>query len=223
MIATGSWDYPSLRGEAGFDLGIFPVPLPGPSQGRFGEFVTGPLSESQGGAMSFALTRASRHPELAVDFLRFLTSREGAERFAARSGWVPATVGTPLPPELRAFTLRTDGFPAGPNPTLADFSPDADRVLRQNAYLLDRSGDTDATRIFLDAVIRDYEKAVVAGARRHLTRLAQNSRQKDLFAAAQLALGEDGKAHRLLESQHLDDLAALDLREALDAHPESTR
>jgi raffinose/stachyose/melibiose transport system substrate-binding protein len=217
MIATGSWDYPSLRGESSFEIGVFPVPLPHPGRGRFGELVSGPLSESQGGAMSFALNRSSKNPESAVQFLRYLTSREGATRFAARSGWVPATLDVPLPSELGAFRLRPDGLPAGPTPTLSDFSPDADRVLRQNAHRLDRRGGAEALQDFIVAAWPDYERAVITGARRHLTRSAQNSRQKDLFAAAQFALGETAKAHRLLESQHLDDLAALDLREALES------
>lgn len=114
MMPAGLWDLPSLRAQADFPIDVALLPQPAPGQPPFGEFMRGPLSELRTGAQGvFGIPAAAPHPDLALDFLHFFTSREINGRFAARSSWYPAVLGAPLTPEAAAFAPREEGFPGG--------------------------------------------------------------------------------------------------------------
>jgi raffinose/stachyose/melibiose transport system substrate-binding protein len=117
MVMSGSWDATGLRQQAPFELGVAATPFPSSDHPRFGQNPIGPVADSGmvGGVGLIGVTRASRHPEQALDFLRFLTSRAANERFSHASGWLPVIDGVPPPEFMRAFMPRTSGFPNGPS------------------------------------------------------------------------------------------------------------
>jgi len=91
MFCSGSWDASTLKRDAGFEVGAFRPPLPGPDDPQFGPVILGPLSDGsvQTGTPLF-LNKASGNQAAAIDFLRFLTSREGNQIFVNESQWLPA-------------------------------------------------------------------------------------------------------------------------------------
>lgn len=112
--ATGSWDLPSVRSSATFEVGFAPLPLPSPRDPRCGPGVLGALSEAGlETRASFSLNRASAHPERAVDFLRYMTSRTGNQTFTRASGWLPAVRGVAPAPEIAVFAPVVEGFQEG--------------------------------------------------------------------------------------------------------------
>lgn len=117
MIFAGSWDYISLTGQSAFPIGVFSLPVPATDDPVYGASLLGAMSElEQGGRCSFAMNAASAHPELALDFLRFLGSREGNRLFMEKSHWLPALIDIAPPDHLRDFMPVTEGYPRGFDP-----------------------------------------------------------------------------------------------------------
>ena len=118
MTVTGSWDAPSLRSQAPFEVGVFDVPVPDGSDPRYGHNTVGRVSEAgtQTG-LSFGMTKQNSAAKQAqvVDFLRFLTSRDSNRKFSEYSGWLPAVVGVQPSAGVRPFLPRMEGYPAGFN------------------------------------------------------------------------------------------------------------
>lgn len=177
MIATGSWDAPSLRFQAPFEIGVFPMPLPTRDHPRFGRNVLGRPSEAGTSALfPFGLTRQARHRELAIDFLRFISSREGNRIFVERSGWLPAIVGVELPEKLRPFAPVADGYPDGYNFKMNFFGPDTARVVDNNLNVL---AAEDGEERFLAAMAREFPAAVRSDIRMRNRRTLHNVARQD--------------------------------------------
>jgi len=112
MIASGSWDAPSLKAQIGdsFEMGVFDFPMP-LNHPEYSKFVKGPQSEASiGGGIPWSITKQSRHKELCVDFLRFCTTRKNNEAFNRAITWIPVILGAELAPELQPFRPRLEGF-----------------------------------------------------------------------------------------------------------------
>lgn len=172
MMTTGSFDLRSLRTQAPFRLAVGPIPMPDSADPDFSRGVLGALPEVAVGSGRFALTRGSRHPATALDFLRFLSSVENNSRFAASSEWIPAVVGARVPDAVQAFTPNPDGFPAPLN-LFAGLGPFADvfrTMLNQHSDLL--FSRTRPLEAYLDAVASDFTPALNAD----LERMARNRR-----------------------------------------------
>lgn len=117
FITTGTWDASSLVEQARgmFEVGVMNFPLPTPDDPDFGTILEGPRYERPTTAFTFAITRTSKHPEVALDFLRFLSSQRGNEQLNQIIGWIPAIKDTSLPPMLEAFKPNLEGvYPAMP-------------------------------------------------------------------------------------------------------------
>jgi len=96
-----------------FELGVVDFPVPARSDPEYGSIIQGPRYEQPDGSMPMAVTRTSRHPDVAVDFLLFLTSRKQNEKFNKRLKWIPIILGAEIDPFLRIFEPNLDGvFPA---------------------------------------------------------------------------------------------------------------
>jgi ABC-type glycerol-3-phosphate transport system substrate-binding protein len=96
-----------------FELGVVDFPVPARSDPEYGSIIQGPRYEQPDGSMPMAVTRTSRHPDVAVDFLLFLTSRHQNEKFNKRLKWIPIILGAEIDPFLRIFEPNLDGvFPA---------------------------------------------------------------------------------------------------------------
>ena len=130
MIAAGSFDEASLRNETAFEIGVFPLPMPRPGVGEFGRFTLGPLAESASNVAGvFGVTLRGANQEQAIDFLRFLTSYEGAGRFARLSRWPPVVREVKMPPDLEIFTPMLEGYPAALDPRAFDMFPETYGVM----------------------------------------------------------------------------------------------
>ena len=217
MLATGTWDAGGILTQANFPVGAFKMPVFRPDDPKYGRGTLGPISEANTFAgVPFGVTRISRHPERAIDFLRFLTCRKSNATFSRISTWLPVIKGVPIPKVSEAFRPVEDGYVRGLN--LRALSPDGDVVMRQNLYLL--SGNGASADAFIGRTHRRFDQVF----RVELERLAhinhETLRQKDSVLAGLYQLERPaGLAHakfdRLaanqlkVEAERLQDLRAL--------------
>ncbi len=147
MFMGFSSDATGLSRQVGFPLRAFRNPTPEPGPTGFGANLMGPNAE---GALftygTLGIPRTSPHAEVALDFLRFLTSQPEDRKFARISGSLPVIVG--IEPEGFAKDLMPDGhgFPSGPTFTFGETG----RVFSNHLHLLfGPEGSSDA---FLQAL-----------------------------------------------------------------------
>lgn len=161
VLFAGSWDYAGIRQESRFPVLVAKVPFPRAGEGRYGEFAHGPPSETEGGMEAvMGVARHSRHPELAVDFLRFLTSYHTARKLIDISHRLSATVDVPVPPDLEPMRPVTDGT-VGAHPVNLRWlaGGGAALVFNQNLHLLGGRRD-DGVQAFIDAVSARWPAAI---------------------------------------------------------------
>lgn len=114
FLVAGSWDNAGVRQEAEFDVGVAPFPYPETNDKRRGTFTAGAPSEANAGfGAEFGVSRSSRHPDLAVDFLRYLTSYTASARLTEVSHRLPAIVNVPVSADLAPFLPREEGVSGG--------------------------------------------------------------------------------------------------------------
>lgn len=222
MLTTGSWEADTVTVQSPFELTIFEVPVPRENDPRFGGNVLGPVSElgtPPGNAMG--VTRASAHREVAVDFLRFLTSRPVAERVAARSRRLSSVVGVAPPRGLEVFTPLADGWPGGFSPELHGLasggSGECARLYR--AQLHELVGPRGSAENFARVMDEQFPTALRADVRSAIRDAGQNSRAEDGALAAFELGGREGdelRATRLLEGQTLRELEAAQMQYGLE-------
>ena len=82
------------------------------------QIVQGPRYENPEGSMPMAVTRTSKHPEVAVDFLLFLASREQNEKFNKRLKWIPIVAGAKIDPYIKPFEPTLEGVFLAFDPTI---------------------------------------------------------------------------------------------------------
>ena len=111
FITTGTWDAGGLREQAAgeFEVDVMDFPRPTKSDPEFGAVFEGPAYERPAGNFPFVITRTCQHPEVALDFLQFLTSQRGNEQLNHIIGWIPSVSGAKLRPELEAFVPHLEG------------------------------------------------------------------------------------------------------------------
>jgi len=111
FIATGTWDAGSLvqQAEGKFQCGVMDFPRPMPDDPAYADVIEGPVYEKPFVGFPFAITRTCDHPEVALDFLLFMASRDRNEELNAIIGWIPAIVETEMPKLLEAFSPRLRG------------------------------------------------------------------------------------------------------------------
>jgi raffinose/stachyose/melibiose transport system substrate-binding protein len=117
FMTTGTWDAGSLREQARgvFEIGIMDFPQPAKDDPEFGNVVEGPPYELPAAGFQFAIARTCPHPDMALDFLQFISSQRGNEELNRIIGWIPAIEGTQMAPLLQAFQPHLEGvFPAMP-------------------------------------------------------------------------------------------------------------
>lgn len=216
MIVSGSWDAFHLLTDNPFEVSVLPLPNPpvATSDGRLG-----PLSES---ALlpsgSFGIMRRSRHPEIALDFLRFLTSRQINQRFADVCLRIPVVRGAHPPPEIAAFAPREDGYESGFSPYFQNFGRRA--VYRVMQTTLDRlvapSGSVEAFLADLETPFRAALRDDVQAFARDSARTFQRT-DSMLVALQALAVREPEAAHRYWRLSENQSLGESDHHQALHA------
>ena len=111
FMTTGTWDAGSLveQAKGQFEIGIMDFPLPASDDPVYGGVVEGRIYESPGVGFQFGITRSSKNPDVARDFLLFLASQKGNEELNAEIGWIPSIKGTHIIPLLQAFEPHLEG------------------------------------------------------------------------------------------------------------------
>ena len=206
MISTGSWDASSLRMQVPFEMGVFTIPLPSPEDPKYGEFVQGRISEAGAEtSVSFGITKASRHPEVALDFLHFLTSRSSNAKFSKRSGWLPSVIGVPMDKNIAPFEPITEGYTTGFRPDLG-IGAETTRLVDGNLYQL--VGPNGSVPLFASRLKAGFKDSIVRDLRSSYRNQARNAAARDVtIGAFQMILRGDSKnadaaAERV--SQHLE-------------------
>ncbi|MCF7688086.1 MAG: extracellular solute-binding protein [Cephaloticoccus sp.] len=220
MLATGTWDAGGILMQAKFPVGAFKVPAFSRDDPKFGAGTLGPASEAATfAALPFGLTRNSAHPERAIDFLRFLTSRQSNTKFSSISKWLPVIKGVPVPPEAEAFRPLADGYIGGVNVSL--LGGQAGAILLQNIHLL--SGSNASADRYIAATQPLYDEAVPG----ELTRLARigldTVRQRDSVLAGlyfSTVQGPHSKFDRLSASQLDSEAQRLQELRTLEDYPQ---
>ncbi len=204
MIATGSWDSPTFRSQADFDIGVFSIPLPTPEHPRFGSGVLGRPAEAETGTgLSFGVPRNTKNVERAVDFLRFLASKPGNTTFSRVSGWLPSVVGVTPDEHVQPFLPTGSGVINGFEP--AFFMPFGNTLrifTNENNALVGPAGSVEN---YLNRVRGPKFNAVRQDLGRSLQNNAININRQDVVLAALLAAeAEDAAAKRseLFEAQN---------------------
>ncbi len=193
-LAAGSWDYVGIRDQVDFPIGLARIPLPTPDNPTWGEGVVGrPAETTAGGAAFFFLTQASRHPEQAVDFLRYLTSVPGQRTFVRVSTWLPAAREVEPHPESAAFFPVVDGYHEGFE--ISKFRWGGGEVYRiftnKLHVLFDPDGGVEA---FLRELQPQFAEALRTDVERQLKHAWRFSERQDGVLAACRALERTGDA-----------------------------
>ena len=121
FMVTGSWDantaYRLVAAGPKFAVTAIPIPMPGPGE-RYGTVGT-PMGLCLGGSeagtwgcATFGITKHAAHPEVALDFLRFLSSHRWNQRLNRATGWLPVTIGATASPNLQPFMPNPYGTAA---------------------------------------------------------------------------------------------------------------
>ncbi|MFH1496837.1 MAG: extracellular solute-binding protein [Verrucomicrobiota bacterium] len=213
MIYTGNWDNAVLKQEAGFPNGVTHLPMPGRDDPDYGPNSLGLTSEATGGTEALmGVVRNSRHPEVAIDFLHYLTSLRGAERFTKTSQRVSSTVDTPQPPELKQLTPLLEGALPGFSLSLPGFGGrnSTQAYMRNRHLLLGPNGDVDA---FIARLKEDYLPALREDFTHYVSRTRKETRSLDSLIGLHFSQHEDGSPgtgwSRLVESQHRRQIESL--------------
>lgn len=212
MIATGSWDSPSFRAQADFEIGVFSLPVPSADHPRYGRHTLGRASEAETGTgLTFGIPRMTKNFDRALDFLLFLASHPGNTRFTQTSGWLPSVVGVEPPDHVKPFLPYSEGYVDGFDLILEGLGSHSKRLLAAESNRLVGAGGSvenfrSAIRAPLLATVRDDLERLIYNNTLNLTR-------QDVAAAAQHALarapdapaGENSpaaKLSQLLEAQN---------------------
>ena len=120
FMSTGMWEAEGIQqqAEGKFAIGKMDFVLPDTNDPAYGSVVEGPRYENPEGGMPMAITNTSKHPEVALDFLLFLTSQKQNEVFNERLKWIPIIEGARLAPGMEIFEPRMEGVFAAMDPTI---------------------------------------------------------------------------------------------------------
>ncbi len=178
MILADSGMAGTIKQQVPFEVGAFEIPLPDQRHPLFGRYLFGRVSE--GGNISrwsFGLTRQSRHPEIALDFLQYLTSKSANERFAKMTRNIPSVVGASIPGGMEAFAPKIEGYPQG-----IGLGSGTGTTLF-NAHFHRLLSPVEGVDAFLDAMRPDYLSEVV----RNLHSKRKDTLRKMRFQDADIA------------------------------------
>jgi len=99
----GSWLGRQMLDSCKFDLGSFPFPLITAKDPIAGKYYCGPWGENATPpGMALAVTNGP-NKKIAIDFLRFLTTKKNNSTFNAGPAWVPGVIGSKINPAVKDF------------------------------------------------------------------------------------------------------------------------
>jgi len=216
MLFAGSWDYAILAQDGNSTTGMMPLPLPAVDDPEYGRFTLGPISEAAGYPEAMlGVFRHSRHPEVALDFLHYLTSRTVAAEFSRISHRISSIVGTPPPPDGSNLKPRLEGELPGFTTDFGWFAADlsSNFFQREIHIAIGHQADVPAFAAKLNRELPRHLRDDIAW---HLNKIRRDVRRLDAQVAFSLTLPEDDPAHdswtRHAEVQHLRQLENLHYR-----------
>lgn len=114
FIFTHSGTATTLHAQAPFAVDSLRMPQPTKDDPVVGRYILGPFADGNDmTSFGFYLNKRSPLKAEAIDFMRFLASREGNTLFSAKSGWPPSIRDVPMSPEIAAFVSPADGYMLG--------------------------------------------------------------------------------------------------------------
>jgi raffinose/stachyose/melibiose transport system substrate-binding protein len=114
FITSGTWDALSYFLQSDFPIAVIDFPLPGKDDPEVGHLVRGRTSESSFfSAFRFGITKFSRHPDVALAWLQFMTTKENNEEFNRLCQWIPLIKGAESHPAMKPFMHDPEGFWGG--------------------------------------------------------------------------------------------------------------
>ena len=219
-IPNGTWDYPTMRAQATFRIGAFPLPMPTADDPVYGGYALLPVyAAGIGTAMPFYLTRQSRHPEAAIDFLRYVTSMDGNRRFSLASHWMPSVEGVEIEPEMQPFKQNNIGYCIGDaqNGPMVLNGPGEDytHLFETNLHVL--YAPNGGVEAYTRAIEGQLRETVIGDLRKQIHVQRENLRRRDVALAAQhfLDAAEQAEAVRQQSGLHLNEIQLYLMSETL--------
>jgi raffinose/stachyose/melibiose transport system substrate-binding protein len=211
LLASGSWEADTVMSQCSFPLISFPIPIPLPTDERYGAYTLGPISElaiPPGNAVG--VSRNSRYPEQAVNFLQYLTSQPVAQRVMQASKRLSCIVGVAPSSEMEVFRPMEYGYPPGFPVEFTEGFFDAIRIYRTRLYSL--FGPNGSPEKFASAMERDFSPAL----RKDLAKIAKESvkisRAEDVTFLDVESKPRKEDLELLSESQTIRELEAQQIR-----------
>jgi len=109
MLVAGSWDYAVLVDRVPFETLVTPLPMPATDDPKYGRFTLGQAAEDVQATAALGVVRTSPHPQIAIDFLKFLTSYNVAKQFSDISKRISTIVDVPVPSDLVQMAPPIEG------------------------------------------------------------------------------------------------------------------
>jgi raffinose/stachyose/melibiose transport system substrate-binding protein len=157
MFYTGSWDAASVakQCEGRFDVGVLPFPVPAPHE-KYGPYVRGPATESNSAGLSgFGVYKGSAHPEVAIDFLRLLTSQPHNGPIMEIASWPPIVIGSQTSDAMKPFIPNPTGYSSRLEIGLADSGNPMTVYFNEFARFLQGEATFAEFAAAYDAAVRD--------------------------------------------------------------------
>jgi raffinose/stachyose/melibiose transport system substrate-binding protein len=159
MFFTGSWDATSIvkQCEGRFEVGVIEFPIPGPGEPLSSE-VRGPATEANSAGWSgWGVYKNSPHPEIAIDFLRFVTSQPENGPVMEIASWPPIVIGSPTSDRMKPFIANPVGYSSRLEIALADYGNPGAVYFNELAGYLQGEVTLDQFAAAYDAAVRDPE------------------------------------------------------------------
>jgi ABC-type glycerol-3-phosphate transport system substrate-binding protein len=222
MMGAGTWDAPSIREMAPFEVGVARMPFPDRDDPDYGHLVIGPVGDGRV-RTGFPLYVNKRTPHLdqVIDLLHFMTSMEGSRIFSAVSGSYPATVGVepgdPNPDSAPFF----DGYATG-GLLNSPAGPEARRLWDTHLHLL--FGPFGSPERIADALRETFSEAIRTDMNNELKQAVHQLRRLEPGIVAQIALegfkspdeiGEAAISRQLQSGQNTYEIRTFELRNDL--------
>lgn len=210
FLLAPSFEYTLFRDHCRFPLGIVRVPATLSRQDRLN--AEGNVFPS----VNLGIVKAGKNQELALDFLRFLGSREGNRLFTETALLLPAITGLTPRPEIAEFTPAISGRPPGLSIWLfgkADY-------FFINQRLHELIGPNGSAERFIGSLEAPYRENQISALRRRTTMTRDIGRRLDTVLGALdrlRAKGEDAATPQRNEDQILETQVIFDSRAAFFA------
>jgi ABC-type sugar transport system, periplasmic component len=159
-IVAGTWDYAVFVRDGDFETGIVPIPYPDRDDPDFGQHVLGVAAEGAGGPEAMlGVVRNSPHPEIALDFLRFLSSHRIATRFTELSKRISGIAEVAPPGDAPGLAPQLHGEVPGFGVDFQNFGAGHAYTLFQRRLhtLIGPRGGVDA---FVEEINKDLPEAL---------------------------------------------------------------